>query len=643
MYVNLYYSFASGSYSIIFIKTGSPMKKVLFFLIALCASCVLSGQQKVAVPRAIQQKICFGQRNVNENSNPLMCVPNEYTTAVSFPEEEIGNTIFDLQSNSTTPFGRLVNFEDGTFSAVWTRGTDPTAYNDRGTGYNYFDGISWQPEPTTRLESVRTGWPSLARLGAEGEIVISHRGNPGLELLTRSTKGEGAWNETTIAPPAGATGLLWARMVTGGENKNTVHMLVVTTPTTSSGVIYEGLNGALLYYRSTDGGVTWDKNGVIIPGLTANDYYGFGGDCYAWAEPEGNNLAFVVTDPQNDLILMKSADNGETWTKRIIWEEPYPHLANGIVTDTLWASDGAASLAYDKTGKLHLAFAVYRMMFTASGYTFWPGLSGIVYWNEDCDDWTGAGLEGQKLALHIDSLDLQGKQLGYYNLDWNLNNQLDIIDGGGYNNAWASWPQMAFDDNNNAILIYSALMENYDNTLQNYRHILYRASSDNATTWSAIYDATSDDIHQFDECVWPVMSDVSDNYNWYFIYHLDAEPGTALGQDGDTPGDNFINFFEMSKIVNNSSDCREMQAEVGNIYPNPVHDNPTVNVTVNKSTPVSIQIISLTGQTARCIDYGVLNPGTHRLTIDASKLSAGAYFLMVRCGQQTMNRKMIVK
>ncbi|MBK7028846.1 MAG: hypothetical protein IPH45_06415 [Bacteroidales bacterium] len=94
---------------------------------------------------------------------------------MGFAEDLLGSTVYDLQTNSSSPFGRLVRFDDGTFGSVWTRGMSPTAYSDRGTGYNYFDGTSWLADPTIRLETLRTGWPSIAKRGYTGEAVVSHR------------------------------------------------------------------------------------------------------------------------------------------------------------------------------------------------------------------------------------------------------------------------------------------------------------------------------------------------------------------------------------------------------------------------------------------------------------------------------------
>ena len=91
----------------------------------------------------------------------------------------IGDTEYDLQSNASLDH-RIYLFDDGTMAAVWTRGWETGAYPDRGTGYNFHDGSGWGPSPTARVEPERTGWPSIAPYGENGEIICAHTAADGL-------------------------------------------------------------------------------------------------------------------------------------------------------------------------------------------------------------------------------------------------------------------------------------------------------------------------------------------------------------------------------------------------------------------------------------------------------------------------------
>ncbi|HNX45052.1 MAG TPA: hypothetical protein PLJ84_12555, partial [Bacteroidales bacterium] len=164
------------------------MKKLLLCFLATTIGMVAFAQfQRAALPKSVRDIAVSKVKAVTETENPLLKAGNTYVESpVSYMEDEVGYTVYDLQSNGSTPYGRLTQFTDGTFAAVYTVAVNPTAYNDRGTGYNYFDGTTWGPSNSTRLESAKCGWPTHAQLGANGEVVVSHRsGTAGLKLLKR--------------------------------------------------------------------------------------------------------------------------------------------------------------------------------------------------------------------------------------------------------------------------------------------------------------------------------------------------------------------------------------------------------------------------------------------------------------------------
>ncbi len=180
-------------------------------------------------------------------------------------EVQIGGSRYDMQTNQAIS-NRICLFPDGTLSAVWTQGFTDPSFPDRGTGYNYFNGTAWLPDPASRIENLRTGWPCIAPVNGNGEIIICHRsGTAEIVVETRPVKGTGNWTTSSILPPAGASGLGWPRMITSGPTNSFVHMILITTPTASGGTAYQGLDAALLYYRSPDGGVTWNKQAVLLP------------------------------------------------------------------------------------------------------------------------------------------------------------------------------------------------------------------------------------------------------------------------------------------------------------------------------------------------------------------------------------------
>ena len=616
------------------------MKKTLLLVFSL-AGVVLYAQNRVQRPASMRNNMVTApvRKAVKDNCNFMQTVNQYMSPQINMTETEIGKTVYDLQSNTGSPSGRCYLYPDGRAAAVWTRGMTPTTYSDRGTGYNSYDGNNWGPEPTARIESQRTGWPGYAPLGVNGEIVVAHHDSQGLVVTKRSAFGTGAWSSTILAGPTGAVDISWPRVVTSGANHDTVHVIATTYSA------YAGQNLALLYYRSTDGGATWSTKHYIDPSMDATHYYGFSGDSYAWAEPHGNNLAFLIADSQEDLFVRRSSDAGTTWQKTVIWDHPYPLLnVSTTATDTLYAPDGAAHLSFDRAGKLHIVFGIYRVLFNGDGtYSYWPGLSGIGYWNDSQPTFTGGD---QKKILNPDSLDAQGKLVGTYLVDWNGNGTLDILaDYGNYGLGFASMPQISFDRNtDNAILIYSSLTEGFNNGTQNYRHIWSRASSDDAQNWGQIIDLDSDPIHIFDECVFPCISQTGDNTNWYFQYQLDNEPGLAIRGDLDPPGDNNINFYPITTLYNGIPQISKPSADkVSANYPNPFTGITSVDLSLEKTSAVSYTVSNVTGQVMVSENLGKLSSGKQTLRINGSGLSAGVYFLRVLIGEQQYTNKFVVR
>ncbi|MCD4744987.1 MAG: glycoside hydrolase, partial [Bacteroidales bacterium] len=365
------------------------MKKILLLSLILSFGLFGFAQQRVkisktlmdySVEREFQQPI----DNATNFGNPVNLTVESGN--LQLDESQIGTTVYDLQSNSAVA-NRVVLFDDGTKAAVWTMGFDSPNFPERGSGYNYFDGNSWDDWSTVSIETQRCGWPSLAPLGTNGEIVVAHNGVDGLVINQRPQKGEGAWTESLFQGPSPDWHeLLWPRITTSGPDHNTIHLVYPTTPTGNGGTVYQGMDPALLYSRSTDGGATWDPENIILEG-TGSDYYNsLSADEYVWAEPVGETIAYACADPWHDWFVMKSADNGDTWEKIMVWEHPYPFFdwEVTIFTDTLWCPDNSVDIAIDADGMVHVVCGIGRVAHFELGatYSYWPWTDGIAYWNE---------------------------------------------------------------------------------------------------------------------------------------------------------------------------------------------------------------------------------------------------------------------
>jgi hypothetical protein len=612
------------------------MKKLLLVSCIFALGWSAIAQNYTPMSKQLKDIAIPDMKSVRDAANYIEQTANPYVSSGRAIEEfEIGNTYYDLQSNTSAPANRFYRYADGTMAAVWTRGINTGGYPDRGTGYNYFNGADWGPAPTTRIETQRTGWPTYAPQGT-GELVLAHHNTAGLVVSRRDTRGSGPWSEYILAGPPAAVDISWPRMVSSGADHSNIHMISMTYSA------YEGLDLAMLYYRSTDGGQTWDKQHQILPGMTSDDYVGFSGDTYSWAESKGDTIAFIVCDNWTDMFIMKSTDNGETWDKIMVWEHPYP-MWDGEPTDTFYCPDGAAHLAFDRDGKLHVAFGVNRAHADAAGSYWFPFVDGVGYWNENMPAWT----DGDVDALDPDVLFESGHLIGWMQ-DLNNNGQIDLVGTattniGLYYVNPSSMPQITVDEDNTVFVVYSGLTEGYDNGSQQYRHIWARTSPDAGTTWGDFTDLTGDILHLLDECVFPTLANrTSDQI--HLIYQADNEPGLAIRGDNDAPGDNVYYALSVDKSdIVGTKNKPTPSFELSQNYPNPFTGETRINLTLNQSSTVSLEVNDLMGRMVYSLPAKKLNAGSNMLKIVSNNLKPGVYTYSVIINGERITRKMMVE
>lgn len=555
-------------------------------------------------------------------------------------EVEIGQTHYDLQSNAALT-NRIYMFDDGTMAAVWTRGIeDAPNFPDRGSAYNYYDGTSWGAAPTERVETQRGGWPNIAPLGEDGEIVVSHNAVDALVINRRDTKGTGAWTETELQGPAGNEKMTWPRVITSGVNNEIVHVLAHIREE------YGGQGTPVGYYRSSDGGDTWDVEHKIIEDIGPNYYLEHSADEVIWADPKNGAIAFCLTDTWHDWVLMKSTDDGDSWTKTVVWEHPYPFFDWDvtITTDTLWAPDGSGGMALDNTGKAHIVFGLSRVAHFEVGttYQYWPYTDGIVYWNEDMPPFEAPD---QHDALDAIDVLVEDVNLIGWSQDLDNNGTIDLLDElMSYRELGIStMADITIDEMDRIFVAYSSTTESYDNGTYNYKHVWMRASEDGGNTWLDFVDMTEDLVHIFDECIYPVLT-LNTDENIHLMYNVDSEPGLALDEDHPYQ-ENRILYAKESKFVfvGTGEDIEFNSNQVSQNFPNPASGTTYLNVDVTAPSYVKLELFNIMGKRVLEVNKGQVNAGLHRLEFDVSGLNSGVYFYTVYVDGQKVTKKMIVE
>ncbi len=639
------------------------MKKLLLLTTVLCIFAFGYSQKRAPVSKEFKDVKLTRHYKIPTDLSPPMTnwnVPSsrpEKSATLLGNETEIIETLYDLQTNAALN-NRIWAWEDGTVAAVCTRGiTNPAgfAFPDRGTGYNYFDGTAWAPKPTARLEVLRAGWPSIAPLGEMGEIIVSHNFGVKLIILTRPVKGTGAWTETYYNGPGGTVIPSWPRVVTSGENNEYVQMIYNTNG------VYEGQATALLYSRSSDGGQTWDIQDQLLDGVGSDYYLAIAADDYVMTS-KGNTVVILCGSPWFDLFMLKSTDNGETWEKTVIWEHPYPFfdMQTTLTSDTLWCMDASANAAIDNNGQVHVVWGVGRVARLEAAppdpgyYNYWPYSDGIGYWNESM----GAPIPEADNPHHTmspDYLESLGMLCGWTQ---DVNNSGFIFDYEGTGDPQfatyrelgiSTMPSIAFGPEGDIAVAYASTTETFVTAdgLQNYKHIWLSISPDMGYTWGEFHDVQVGNIfHIYDECIYPLLAQNTNNYKYHLLYQADNIPGLFLDEDHDAVTNREIyNVLDSSPLIGISENTNKT---VGNInvstcYPNPASGLTTIQVELFREMNVSMEITNLTGQKVMEIPAKAMQAGSHTLTLDASALGSGVYFYTVKAGNESVTKKLIVE
>lgn len=620
------------------------MKKVLLLTLVMCIG--LYGIAQIATPpqhmlnKAVERQYTPPVKDVTNFNQPVNNTVRSF--AVAPTETIIGRSFYDLWSN-TLIGNRIYMHPDGTMGAVWTMGMTATSFPDRGTGYNFFDGNSWGPEPSARIENIRCGWPSYSTWGPNGEINVAHNGSTGLEISTRENRGTGDWTQSLYQGPAGIENdPTWPRVVTSGENNEYIHMLY------NSYNEYEGQPQALLYSRSNDGGATWDPQDIVPDGTGADYYYEIGADQYVFAA-RGNTVVILSANPWHDMFMLKSTDNGDTWEKTVIWEHPYPFFwFETTITDTMFAVDNSANCAIGPDGKVHVVFGITRVLNDdlTTTYSYFPYVDGIGYWNEDMPTFSNdlSALAPPQYGYETSEMIEDYNYIGYMQ-DVNGNGVLDLVDEiMSYRELGPStMPSVSVDDNGNVYVAFASTTETYDNFDFNFKKIWSRAWVPGGG-WGPFYHVTENIIHIFDESIYPTLVQ-NQTGDIQLIYQADGTPGLALDEDHDYQENRIIHAtIPTADLLTGIGDNELISSEsVSQNYPNPFTGITTITVNLEESADLSLKVTNLLGQTVYETIRGEVNAGTHYFQVDGSSYESGIYFYTVKADNSSVTKKMIVQ
>ena len=606
------------------------MKKFTSLILSLLMGFNVFAQSRVfkAIPSAEVKNFKVAETKLKQQSSAKANVRN-------YVESKAFYTTYDLQSNSYLS-NRMYQLNDGSVGVVATMSLDEQGnFLDRGTGYNFYkegninasnDIPQVREEANATGEDLRTGWPSIAPYGAEGEILVTHNGN-GLLYYTRAKAGEGVWNGPHAIPNPDGLALSWSRIVTTGTNNNTVHIFA-NANTADSQVSY--------YLRSTNL-QNWDIQ--YSPLEQDNLHIGhYGADDYV-VSANGNNIAVVYCAGfSHHVMLYESSDAGLTWESRMVWECPVVYIKDewynseneDFIYEELYGPTHA-SVAIGNDGVAHIALGVGLYTLEPGGYySLYYGMTcdGIAYWNSTYDTplrspqdddlrnalrmWTPDPEDETRMFIDFTNFCAltpphSEEGFNYFDLQKQYTGSQNGT-AGDYLMSFgvSAYPAIAVDPAGNLAIAYSAPDVNRDELYYDeygnpyyYRSIFVNYKPAIVDTWSEVENILaptnmySSSDHSQSECTFvsAVSTSVKENEFWFSCYTDDTpgfHSGSGASQDHITTGTINVFKFTPTEEIDDEPQGQPNQSLLFSYEGNYI--NPTtINITRELNNAMEIQ------------------------------------------------------
>lgn len=639
----------------------------------------------------------FAQNRVIKNdlregvAKAQVAVGNEMTTEAStyapqtaksavinrFAECELGETMvttYDLQSNQFVA-NRMYQMPNGDVAAVATMSHEENLQaTDRGTGYNFFHNGEWADQPEARIESFKTGWPSLARWGANGEILLCH-GNAGMQCYVRETAGEGEWIHKGALPaypegyPYTTNYATWPRVITCGDNNN----VIIAVAALQQSVTSDSTDVRTCFWRSEDA-TNWTCSYGPLADLGLGYEVGyFSADDYALAA-NGHTVALVYSGCMtNSVWMFKSTDDGLTWTPTRVWEDPYEGISLSsptlVYTDTLFRPMNS-SVVVDNNGVVHVALNTFEMAHWANtdpgyySYFYGRSVDGILYWNDtqvapiQSPDgnphhaarlWWPAG-EGY-VHMEPDSTRWIGFIPTFYDengaiIEW-VNDMFYTANYHSKLYGASGHPALSCDPNGNLACAYTTpctkLVSSSTGNDYYYRGIITSYYNAEEGYWHQLEDFITDPDNEItfmyaDNLFTCAVPNTVTPGEFWFSFQSDEEVGFAWGSE-PTQSETTENTIYVVKVVSDVLGVDETEAQdvVYSIYPNPATDYIMVSSSMNANA--TITFVNLAGQTVKSFNKN-LTIGENTISID---LESGVYFCTINANGFNKTTKVVVK
>jgi hypothetical protein len=648
------------------------MKKQILIALSLIPA-TLFAQQGKPVVEAKSSTAQTAQVGTQGTDNPTgTYVPGlSYSTELykkhpGYASILIGKTFYDLQTNASVG-RRIILHDNGTVSAVWTTSSIGEAnWPTRGTGYN-FKNTSWASPVSNRFENERTGWPAIGVLESAGnkyELVMGHVSTTGGWVVSKNNAvGSSSFTKlNTSLLQQNNKVAIWGRIGTNG--KQTIHQISNYFASTADGIPVVKLNGVsspTTYSRSTDGGVTWDKQFVTLPGYDSTRIVAGGGDNYA-IDVKDSIVAIVIGGTGEDVAIYKSTNSGNSFTRIVAEEFPYSPFTKKFIAnaDRQKTADGSFDVLIGNDNKVHVFWGktfVSDEDITDDSYSFYPGTAQLMHWAEGMDTAVVCGVAKDYDA--DGALTIQ--QETYSALDANGNLPSGVTSATRYGStALVSFPTSAQDANGNLYVVYSAPHELAISPFNaNYRDLYVSYSKDGGLTWTMGQNITANayGVLNNTENVFASCAKRADNF-LHLIYQEDDLPGTNLQNNGNSnahPNNEqriMYRAIPVSDILSNTigdvASTKKVTYDpkiffVSQNMPNPASSTTEAYIYMRDGSDITLTVSDITGKVLKTENLGFYGAGNSTISINVDGLSSGIYLYTISNNAYSITKKMQVK
>ena len=424
-------------------------------------------------------------------------------------------------------------------------------YTDRGTGIGTYHAETgdWTVVGG-RVENEKTGFGSIAQYGENGLVIVAHTPidcrvyiAPDKDQIEPNSLEAVSVLDNTYVP-------VWPAVMTSGANRDIIHVAVTAQGYDVPGA--EGVTQAVLYFRSTDGGQTWDKQNVILPYLGSENGQYWNSNSFHWMETTPNNrLALVVNNAWSDGMVLYSDDDGETWERKVFYQHPGPFDYQDAFYYPRWVS-----CQWDSDGKLHVLYEYNGALGYPGEGSYYPQEGGVAYWNEDMEVMDKYYVQElrDRSWYHDNTVPMPMEYIGYLppltddgdpedpynNTGFNIG---DFGAHGSYNSGVCAFPVLCMvPGSDDMVAVWAAMDENHtDDYGRHYYKIFGRYSANAGQAWSPMVQLTKDETCTNYEHVFLQAAVVGRTL--VVAAQVDGETGSYLMGDDYEMANNFYRGF----------------------------------------------------------------------------------------------------